>query len=108
MYAEVVPQLRMLPNLGIFDYEIPKGMKIKPGDLVEIDFRKNKYPGLVLNTKKTTYASKLKAINKKINDYQFTKQQLEFFKWFFKKYNVHVVSSMPHWTRQANLTSATA
>ena len=88
MYAEVVPQLRMLPNLGIFDYEIPKGMKIKPGDLVEIDFRKNKYPGLVLNTKKTTYASKLKAINKKINDYQFTKQQLEFFKWFFKKYNV--------------------
>ncbi len=88
MYAEVIPQLRTLPHLKAFDYQVPSTFNVHPGDLVQIDFRSNKYTGLVLKTKTSTRAKKVKSIEKIIDSYKFSETQLKFLQWFADYYKI--------------------
>lgn len=47
MFARVIPALRLPRRLGIFDYSVPEGTQVKPGDLVTVRFRGKSVPGLV-------------------------------------------------------------
>lgn len=63
MIASIVPVKRLPRDVCVFDYLVPKELEgtIKPGQLVEIEFRKTKEFGIVLSTSHTqtpTYAYK--------------------------------------------------
>ncbi len=88
MYAEIIPQLRTLPHLKTFDYQVPSTFNVHPGNLVEIDFRSNKYTGLVLKTKSYTRAKKIKSIEKIIDTYKFSNTYLKFLLWFSEYYQI--------------------
>lgn len=47
MIAKVIPALRLPPHFSVFDYVIPEGMTVLPGDLVRIPFRSKMIAGIV-------------------------------------------------------------
>lgn len=88
MYAAIIPQIRTLPQLAWFDYKIPDNLTVVPGNLVWIEFRKQKIVGLVWQIKKQTACKSTKSIINVITDYSFTKEQLTFLDWFSKHYAI--------------------
>jgi primosomal protein N' len=63
-YAAVVPAIRTIPGVDVFDYLIPEGIDIAAGDLVPIRFRNQRLPGLVLETRGTSdVAAKAKPLD---------------------------------------------
>lgn len=68
MFCTVIPALRTPRHVGGFDYEIPEGLAIEPGDLIRIPFRKREIPGLVADIKPSTEFKNAKQILGTIND----------------------------------------
>lgn len=68
MFCTVIPALRTPRHVGGFDYEIPDGMNLEPGDLVRIPFRKREIPGLVSEINASTEIKEPKQILGAIND----------------------------------------
>lgn len=47
MFARVIPLLRTPFGVDVFDYRIPEDLKLQPGDLVRMPFRKQEIVGIV-------------------------------------------------------------
>lgn len=52
-YAEVIPIRRLPRHLGVFDYRIPTGMTVQPGQVVTVLFRRRPMDALVWRVKAT-------------------------------------------------------
>ncbi len=87
-YAEIIPQIRTIPKLAFFDYQIPNTFSVQPGQLVLIDFRGTTQIGLVSKIKTNTAAKKIKALQKVLSDYQLGSTELDFLKWFSQYYYI--------------------
>ncbi|MDQ7814864.1 MAG: hypothetical protein RDU25_03630 [Patescibacteria group bacterium] len=63
LFATIVPALRTIPGVEIFDYAIDKKNNLTPGNIIRIPFRKKNIPGLILEIKsESAYAAKAKDI----------------------------------------------
>ncbi len=63
MYVTVVPALRTIPGVEIFDYAMDVKSDLRPGNIIRVPFRKKLIPGLVIEAKKNSaYAAKAKMI----------------------------------------------
>ena len=51
MIARVVPALKLPAQMEYFDYQIPPGLAVAPGDFVQVSFHGKKTLGIVLETK---------------------------------------------------------
>lgn len=51
LYAEVIPIRRLPRHLGVFDYRIPEGMGVRPGQVVTVPFRRQPLQALVWRVK---------------------------------------------------------
>lgn len=88
MYAEIIPQIRTIPKLGVFDYKITPGLNIKKGDIVKINFRNTEKVGLVYSIKKSSRYKKIKPVISKVDDISLSLTQLDLITWMAKKYEV--------------------
>lgn len=89
MNTQVVVPSYKGPNADSFTYEVPKGMEIKPGQLVIVPFGKRKELGIILSTdyRLQTTAYKLKQIDGPIFEKPFLlPYQLELLKWMSHYY----------------------
>lgn len=64
MIAQIIPLVRLPRKFAHFDYQIPDGLDVNIGDLVEIDFKHRNIRGVVRGLCKITEQNKLSSINK--------------------------------------------
>ena len=72
-----------LPLGEVYDYLIPSSLPVSVGDMVEVEFGRQRLKGLVWEVDKLTALpfSKLKIISGKMEEFSFTKENLDFLKW---------------------------
>lgn len=88
MIAEIVPYARTPRTMTVFDYRIPEGMTVLPGDSVLVPFRKRELCGLVLRTKQET-TQPARDISKVIHYPAWaTKTRREWLIWFSEFYAI--------------------
>jgi len=88
MIAEIIPLMRTIPQLGVFDYAVPEKLKVKIGDIVKINFRNKEKIGLVYKIKANTAFKKIKPLIAKIDNICLLKEQVDLITWLAKKYNI--------------------
>ena len=91
MYAEIIPQIKAPRSIQAFDYAIPEDLDIKPGDIVQVEFRKTKITGLVYNLKKSTAFKNIKPILKKLDDLSLPPEQTKLLDWLKEYPNSHII-----------------
>lgn len=88
MIAEIIPLIRTIPQLGVFDYTIPDVMYIKVGDIVKINFRNQEKIGLVYKIKPRSFFKKIKPIIAQIDNININKEQISLITWLAKRYKI--------------------
>jgi primosomal protein N' (replication factor Y) len=89
MYAEVIPQIRTIPKIGVFDYAIPPAISMSVGDIVKINFRNSVINALVYKIKQDTpYKKNIKTILSRLNGDSLSQKQVDLITWLAKKYNI--------------------
>ena len=82
MIAEVYPLKRMPRSVKWYDYQIPEGLTLTRGTLVQIPFRRSTIWGVVRNIKdKPPRGIALKPIISAQKEIQLTGDELSFFEW---------------------------
>lgn len=94
MIAEVVPYTRTIRGKDHFDYAIPEGLVVSPGDLVDIVFRSKKIVGLVFGIKQVSEAKHLQPLLG-VREYSEWKQpeRRAFLQWFAEYYAISLPSA---------------
>jgi len=89
-YAEIIPYIRLPKSLGIFDYQIQKGQKVKAGTLVKTPFRNQNIIGIVVKVKNQTATSKknLKSIVEVLELKPVSQKYVDLLLWFSDYYLV--------------------
>lgn len=89
--AEIIPRIRIIPQLGIFDYETTSPVKV--GQIVLVEFHRKKVPGLIWKIKDKTSIKKIKKIIRPMNIF-LEKKQLELIKWLSKTYKISLALAL--------------
>lgn len=78
MFAKVIPAIRTPRHVAYFDYEIPEGLTLAAGDVVEIPFRNKKIIGVVtsLSDQPDEPARTLKPVSGRYGDLRLSRQTL--------------------------------
>lgn len=71
MFAKIIPALRLPPHFSVFDYTIPDGMTVFPGDVVRIPFRSRMIGGIVDSIDEGTKGGSLRPISESIVGVRF-------------------------------------
>ncbi|OGL72312.1 hypothetical protein A3D72_01420 [Candidatus Uhrbacteria bacterium RIFCSPHIGHO2_02_FULL_57_19] len=78
MFAEIIPALRLPPRFSFFDYLIPEGLNLLPGDVVKVPFRSGLIAGVVRSVKnETAQKGTLKNVSERIAGLRFDINILE-------------------------------
>jgi primosomal protein N' (replication factor Y) len=93
LIAEVIPLRRFQRTKGIFDYLVPSGLTISPGDVVAIPFLKSTMPGLVINLANKNSDRPLKQIAKLLRRQALTREQLALIDWLANYSAVSIASA---------------
>lgn len=81
-YARVVPVLRTPTGLDAFDYAIPDGLDLRPGDLVWVPFRNRKTPALVTEVLATSpFAARTKTVIGRYANIRFPESLVGCLRW---------------------------
>lgn len=92
---QVVPLRRFPRTKGIFDYFLDDGWQVKPGDLVQINFKNSLTDGVVFSLKPSSVGiKKLKPINKLLISGYVNKQQLKLVSWLANYSGVSLAAAM--------------
>lgn len=87
--ARVIPLRRSPRGKEFFDYRIPAGLSLKPGNLVHIPFRQQMLLGIVHKVVASSGVAHLRSIHDVVpSEYHLTSQQLKFLEWFSNYYYV--------------------
>jgi len=82
MFARVVPALRSPLGVEHFDYLIPYGLAVKPGDVVMVQFRKTPTPALVTElVKDSPFAAKAKPLLGLYGGLRFPESMVGLLEW---------------------------
>lgn len=76
MIARVIPALRTPRGVEWFDYAIPDGLDLAPGDLIRIPFRKGLSVGIVRSIEKTSAFENLKPVAERFADIRLKPETL--------------------------------
>jgi len=87
MYAEVILQRRLPSSFATLTYEIPVGIKLTQGQIIEVPFGKKNLAALVLKTTNIKPKFATKSINK-ITETILPRKQFELAVWMSKRYKV--------------------
>jgi len=53
-FARIVPAIRTVPGVEVFDYRIPEGLDIQIGDVIRVPFRRRQLPSMVIGFVETS------------------------------------------------------
>ncbi len=82
MFVRVIPVTRTPPGVEYFDYSIPDGMKLEPGDLLNVPFRKGTIVGLAVSILNTSpFADKAKAVAGSYGGLKLPRASIELLDW---------------------------
>ncbi len=82
MFARVIPLLKTPTGVNGFDYRIPEGLSLEPGDLVVVPFRKQRLVGVVSERMATSpFAAKAASILHRYGEVRFPTSFLALLAW---------------------------
>lgn len=93
MFATIIPYIRTIRGVNVFDYAVPEDMNCTVGDMVFVPFRSKKVAGVIIELHTSSTQKNVKSIDSLAGE-SLSQKEIDFLHWFSEYYFVSLPTAL--------------